>query len=244
MTPSRPSPLALIAFALLAYLAPARAQAADEPELAPGPPLGFLPTSTSAQPDGGGGGSPIVLERREPPPTWWPTPEISADVGLASATFGSAVPRERDAVFRVAGALVFGRGRFELAPELSLDIVSMPYQTERGRGRATLSSLYAGAALGVWPLEQLRLAVELGAGARVLTGLGEGNPFTVGQARSGDVPFLAARAGISLAWRMVEGLALTVSPFSLSVSPARADLLPLLERIVRVDLLLGLAYRL
>jgi hypothetical protein len=143
----------------------------------------------------------------------------------------------------IEGAFGLRLPGFELELGAGFGAMPLPYSfamTERKTALLTSALAQVGVRRKIRP--DLWVRAQLGGGVQALTGLRSGNPFVEGaQASTGlFMPQLRLAAGFDIELR--DGFLLTVIPFAFSISPGPSALDEHIARIVRFDLLAGVAY--
>jgi tetratricopeptide (TPR) repeat protein len=196
------------------------------PPTAPPPPLPEPPPKVE-----------IVVDRYDP------VFSATLEAGAAHVSFGrltSAV------VFRarLSAALPIRIGELWLEPGVSFEISPSPYDSA-GQGTAILSDLIGNLTVAYGLVDRLRLRVEVGAGALIVSGLDEGNPFTIGGApTSGPLSMFSFRAAIGADVSLTERFLLSITPLAFGVSPPKSGLRDEVDRIQRFAFVAGLSVRL
>jgi hypothetical protein len=127
----------------------------------------------------------------------------------------------------------------------ALTLVPVPFETldRMSSGTALMVGLLANAGVRVPVSSSLDVRGELGAGVVLMTGLAAMNPFTEGGAESGLLAMPTVRAAAGLDYAVASNLDLTLTP-ALAWCAAASDLDARIGSILRVDVLLGVAYTL
>jgi hypothetical protein len=142
---------------------------------------------------------------------------------------------------RLGVAYPFGFGAIGVEPGALVNVTPIATET----GTAWLTSLLASTA-GTYRLAaRWRLRAEAGVGVLLFGGLGQGNPFTDGgRPTTGPLGMFNVRAAVGADYLLGDSLIVSATPLAFAVSPAKDGLDPSIDRITRLDMLIGLGYRL
>lgn len=160
---------------------------------------------------------------------------------------GAAVLLLGDLDVPVQGAAAVTAGypvRFErlaLTCGLFANLTSVPYEGASS-GTALLVAFGAHADARYFVAERVALRAGAGAGVLLLSGLESGNPITKnGNPTSGALSLFALRAQLGVDVFLNDHVALALTPVSIGFSPRRSDLAEAITRVLRIELVGGLA---
>ena len=107
-----------------------------------------------------------------------------------------------------------------------------------------MTTLLANAAATYSVAPKIGLRGDLGLGVLMFGGLKMGNPFTEnGAAASGALGMFALRVAASADYALTPNIVATVTPLSVSYSPAKEGLREDVSSILRLEFMLGVGYR-
>ncbi len=154
---------------------------------------------------------------------------------------GSSLPAQF--AFRGKVAYPISFGSWSIEPGLLFSFTSIPYENVSGgqSGRSTLPTLSANGT-GYYAWKRFRFRTELALGAAFLSGLGEGNPFTINTSGSLALFHLVLATGADYA--VTENFFATLTPLSFSYSPARSPITANVGSLTALSFTAGLVYRL
>lgn len=127
----------------------------------------------------------------------------------------------------------------------NLTFTPLPYTDSMDvKKTANLIGILADAGFTYAVAPKIGVRGDLGIGALVFTGMGEaGNPFTVGGApTTGALSMIAVRVGVALDYAFTPNVIGTLSP-AFVYSPTKDGFRPEISSMNRIDLLLGVGYR-
>jgi hypothetical protein len=164
-----------------------------------------------------------------------------AEVGPAFVDMGDVKVPTRPSV-RLGVAHPFGFGTAGVEPGVLATVTPILVD---GGSTAWLTSLLASAA-GTYQLAaRWRLRAEAGVGVLIFSGLDEGNPFTEGRrATTGPLGMFNLRTAVGADFVVSDSLVVSATPLAFAVSPAKQGLDSSIDTITRLDVLIGLGYRL
>jgi tetratricopeptide (TPR) repeat protein len=122
----------------------------------------------------------------------------------------------------------------------------VPWTNERTgvNGTSALIGLVANVGARYSLAEKLAARLEIGLGALLLSGLTQGNVFLPEDTMAtGALGMFNLRLGVGAEYLLTDNLVLSASPFVYSYSPAKEGLRMEIDRLVRIDFIAGLGYR-
>ena len=193
-----------------------------------------------------------------------PPPEPHDDGGDVTKTAPVGQPKVIS-VRALAGGAKIGTGDLEVPIQASLGVIGgyplaiddkltlelgaaflfspVPYSNSPGMsGSAQLISALANVGASYAVAEKISVRGDLGLGALVFSGVSE-SPFTGGKPTTGALTMFEVRIGASADYAITRNLIATVAPIAFSWSPAKAGLRADITSITRLELMLGLGYR-
>ena len=183
-----------------------------------------------------------------------PTEPASSQPSLLSARVelggGKLTAGELVTPIQFAGAIVVGHplslgDKLTLELGAALSVTPVPYAGIGGEhGSATLIGVLANFAPTYALTSKLGARLDIGVGAQIFSGLGNGNPFTeMGTAPSGSLTTLLVRAAVSADFAVTPNVVLTATPLAFGYSPAPKGFLPAISSLTTLSLMVGVAYR-
>jgi hypothetical protein len=168
---------------------------------------------------------------------------LALEAGTAFLSLGDGPSVPMQVSVRAGGAYTMHLGTLALDLGASGTLVPVPFETldRMSSGTAMLVGLLANAAVRAPVAPKLELRGELGGGVVLMSGLAAMNPFTVGGAEAGMLAMPHVRVAAGLDYAVASSLMLTLTP-AFAWSAAAGDLDPRISSIIRVDVLLGVAY--
>jgi tetratricopeptide (TPR) repeat protein len=173
-----------------------------------------------------------------------PTEPASSQPSLISARVelgaGKLTAGELVTPIQFAGAVVVGHplslgDKLTLELGAALSVTPAPY--EAIGVLANFAPTYA-------LTSKLGARLDIGVGAQIFSGLGNGNPFTeMGTAPSGPLTTLLVRAAISADFAVTPNVVLTATPLAFGYSPAPSGFLPAISSLTTLSFMVGVAYR-
>ncbi len=223
---------------------------------APGPSSGGAPA-----PNGASGAAPGSNTSVSPPSP----PRGPSTDGDPHATASTSIRAPRDAVVEarfeggaaflllgdldvpVQGAASVTAGhpirfdRFAITVGAFADLTSVPYEGASS-GTALLFAFGLGADARYFLVDRVALRAGAGLGVLLLSGLDAGNPITRGgNPTDGALSMFAMRGQLGVDVFLNDHVALAFTPLSVGFSPRRDDLADAVQRVLRVELVGGLA---
>jgi hypothetical protein len=169
---------------------------------------------------------------------------VGASAGPSLVDLGAGPEVPTQVSFLGEAAYVRDLAGFELEVGATIGVTPLPYLVMGTEVRETATLLSAAVQVGVRrPLRpRLSFRAQLGGGLQWLGGLGDGNPFVEGHLASSAVALPQLRAAVGLDVALDHDIILTVVPLMFTFSPAAERLAEPIQRIVRFDLMVGVAY--
>jgi Tetratricopeptide repeat len=220
---------------------------ATAPPPAP-PPASASPPAPATVPAPGGAG-PVAVKQGQAEPADDHHVRLKLSIGAAFPRF-SGRDLDQPALLTVRGGAGYA---FVLAPDQALDLglvlsyTPLPYKTiASGTSQnAGFWGVLAAATYRYRVLPGLEIQGELGAGVVWWTGLGEGNPFTVGGAgSSGPVPMPSLFAGVAASYQLGRGVSVFAQPAFVFSKTTGDGLSSAVSSVSRFELAVGLGYAL
>ncbi len=172
---------------------------------------------------------------------------LSARVELGG---GKLMAGELVTPIQFAGAIVVGHplslgDKLTLELGAALSVTPAPYAAIGGEhGSATLIGVLANIAPTYALTSKLGARLDIGVGAQMFSGLGNGNPFTeMGMAASGALTTLLVRAAVSADFAVTPSVVLTATPLAFGYSPAPSGFVPAISSLTTLSFMVGVAYR-
>jgi hypothetical protein len=166
---------------------------------------------------------------------------LSAAGGLAYFDIGDVVtPLVVRAHVRAGYSLSVGA--FEIGVALSGALSPMSFKSNAGNGTALFTQVLGSPFLG-WSSGRWHLRVEVGGGLGIVSGLGDGNPFTVDASSAPALVSLALRVAASVEIDLLPSLALHLTPVEITWSSGHDTLSTDIDAIMSYAVLLGVRAR-
>ena len=143
----------------------------------------------------------------------------------------------------------------KLAPQITLDLgaavtfTPVPYQNNSNPSMVTtdtasFTEILANGGITYAVTPKIAARGDLGLGALMFSGIAAGSPFTEnGAATTGALGMFALRVSASVDYAITNNIIATAAPLTLSYSPAISGLANNIKSFARVDVLVGLGYR-
>ncbi|ACY16376.1 tetratricopeptide repeat protein [Haliangium ochraceum] len=139
--------------------------------------------------------------------------------------------RRSDFEFTFGGALTYARVGWENVATAM-------------EGTTSLTGVLGNVSGRYWITRRLSLHLETGVGILLLGGLENGNVFTPPSTfHTGTASLFHVRAATGIDFSLTKNLALRLSPVALSFSDRTDDLRPEVDRLLRLDIVVGIGYR-
>ena len=173
---------------------------------------------------------------------------VSARLLLGGARVGAGDLKVgmRGAFALIGGYPVLRQEKLMVEAGLAFAFTPVKYRNSMtgGENNASLvgAMVNAGATYTVAP--KIGLRGDLGLGLLSFSGLEMGNPFTEdSQGTTGALTSFAFRFGVSADYEITKNLVATVAPFAFTYSPAKTGLRSDISAITKIELMVGVGYR-
>jgi hypothetical protein len=166
--------------------------------------------------------------------------------GVSKISMGDLPTGVKPAFALTGGFPVVTQGQLTVDAGASLGFTPVPYTNGMtgGEESASMTTLLANAAATYAVAPKIGLRGDLGLGVLMFGGLKMGNPFTEnGAAASGSLGMFALRVAASADYALTPNIVATVTPLSVSYSPAKEGLREDVSSILRLEFMLGVGYR-
>jgi hypothetical protein len=175
---------------------------------------------------------------------------LSASAGPTFVSFGSDLSVPTQVAASVSAGYLFTSGKLGVGAGVGFDFTNIPWSNDTGSeelsGTATFLGLGANVRLLYAVTAKIDIRLEAGAGVTWWTGLERGNPFTNGGEASedGPVPMFSFRGAFGIDYHVTPALALGLTPIAFSGISKPENTSDDVERIQKIDILVGIAYSL
>jgi hypothetical protein len=167
-----------------------------------------------------------------------------AEVGAAFLDFGDlqVTGAQLSLVLGAGYPLHFGKigisvgGLFTYTP--------VPWNNGELSGNSPLLGVLANVGVRYRAMDKLGVGGDLGVGALFVGGLSDGNVFLpTDSTADGLLPMFNFRVGVSAEYLITDNLAVNVSPFSFSMSPAHSSFRMGIDSLNRIEMVVGVGYQ-
>jgi tetratricopeptide (TPR) repeat protein len=178
--------------------------------------------------------------------------EITPHVVTARLSGGAAVLNAGDLDIGVAATFALTaaypavvKNELQVDVGLALTFVPINYKAGGTNHTASFTSAFANGAASYELVPKFKVRGDLGVGAMFLGGVTTmGNPFTAdGAPATGALAMFAVRFAASGDYAITKNLIATVTPFAVSMSPARSDMAMEIKSLTRFDFMIGIGYQ-
>jgi hypothetical protein len=167
-----------------------------------------------------------------------------ARLGVAFLDFGDLQVSGAQFSLVVGAGYPLNFGKIGISVGGLLTFTPVPWNNGEMSGNSPLLGLLAHVSARYRAMDKLGAGVDLGVGGLFLGGLSEGNVFMpVGGTSDGMLPMFNLRVGVSAEYLLTDNIAVSVSPFSFSMSPAHSSFRMGIDSLNRIEMVVGVGYQ-